>query len=107
MYVQRSVPGILYERSDGGGRGGRGLGPEGRFIRLRAGFAGMLAEKACGMRAVRQRRKESVGDIVGGYSNRAEHCRQANAGTEKLGEKKGCEWMHVQREGGREGERIM
>ena len=60
------MPGILYERSDGGGRGGRGLGPEGRRIRLRAGFAGMLAEKACGMRAVRQRREESVGDIVGG-----------------------------------------
>lgn len=35
------------------------------------------------------------------------HCRQANAGTEKLGEKKGCEWMHVQREGEREGERNM
>ena len=64
-YVQRDVPGMLYQP---GGEGGRGLSPGVStlmmFVKPTAGFAGMLIEKACGMRAVRPRRKKSVEDIT-------------------------------------------
>ncbi len=73
-YVQRVVPGMWYQ---GGGEGGRGLLPEKLammlFVKPTAGSAGMLREKACGMRAVRPRRKESVGYMVVGCTR--ENCR--------------------------------
>lgn len=51
-----------------GGDGGRGLSPGTStvmaFVKPNEGFAGMLREKACGMKMVRPRRKETVGDIV-------------------------------------------
>lgn len=66
IYVQRDVPGMLYQPP--GGDGGRGLSAVVStvmaFAKPSEGFAGMVIEKVCGMRVVRPRRKESVGDIV-------------------------------------------
>lgn len=73
-HVQRDVPGMLYQP---GGEGGRGLSPRVStlmmFVKPTAGFAGMLIGKACGMRAVRPRRKKSVEDIT--VDGKREFCR--------------------------------
>lgn len=64
-YLPMEVPGTWYQP---GGDGGRGLSAEVStlivFVKPAAGFAGMLIEKTCGMRAMRPRRKTGVGDIV-------------------------------------------
>ena len=47
------------------GDGGRGLSPPMMLVKRNVGVAGTMREKACEMRVVRARRKESVvGDMV-------------------------------------------
>ena len=66
--------GIWYQP---GGDGGRGLLPASAptiLIKPDAGVAGKVREKACEMRVVRARRKESVGDMVV-VSSKRQSCR--------------------------------
>ena len=82
-YVLRVVPGILYPNGSDGGRAlSFGKSALMMLVRPRAGVAGTLMGKACGMRAARPRKKESVGDIVAD-GERGES--RANAGTECWG----------------------
>lgn len=53
-----------YGRGCGGGRGLTVVSTLMLFVKPTARSAGMVREKACGMRAVRPRRKERVGDIA-------------------------------------------
>lgn len=79
LYVQRVVPGILYQPGGAGGRGFSGVLELLLFIKPTVGSASITREKTCGMRAVRPTRKDSVGDIL------------------VDGESEGCRLTHVQK----------